>query len=135
MALSAAFSDGSRFLGIEWHVWKVVGWMGNAIFFSRFVVQWIATEKRRRVVIPVAFWWLSLAGSLTLLIYGLFYLKDSVVIFAYAFTWIPYIRNIVIHYRNRAALRRCHSCGTGATAQASFCAHCGEKLTEPSAVK
>ncbi len=75
-----------RFLGIEWHVWKVVGWLGNAVFFSRFVVQWYATEKRKQVVVPSAFWWLSLTGSLLLLAYALFYQKDSVFIFAYAFT-------------------------------------------------
>src|SRR4051812_43504362 len=94
-----------KFLGIEWNTWKVVGWCGNAVFFSRVVVQWIAAERRKRVVVPAAFWWLSLSGSLILLVYGLFYLKDSVVIFAYAFTWIPYIRNLVLHYRNRAQQR------------------------------
>src|SRR5262250_121483 len=90
------FNNG-RFFWIEWHVWKVVGWAGNAVFFSRFLVQWYATEKLKRVVVPTAFWWLSLAGSLLLLSYALFYQRDSVFIFAYAFTWIPYIRNLVIH--------------------------------------
>ena len=55
--------DGRLFLGIEWHVWKVIGWAGNVIFFSRFFVQWIATEKQKRVVVPISFWWLSLIGS------------------------------------------------------------------------
>ena len=94
---------GGKFLGIEWHVWKVVGWLGNAVFFSRFVVQWYATEKRKQVVVPSAFWWLSLSGSLLLLAYALFYQKDSVFIFAYAFTWIPYIRNLIIHRRHKNA--------------------------------
>ncbi|HEY5345334.1 MAG TPA: lipid-A-disaccharide synthase N-terminal domain-containing protein, partial [Verrucomicrobiae bacterium] len=75
-----------KFLGIAWSVWKVVGWLGNAIFFSRFFVQWYATEKKKQVVIPQAFWWLSLIGSVTLLCYSL-HQKDSVFIFAYAFTW------------------------------------------------
>ena len=88
--LNFIWHDG-KLLGIEWSVWKVVGWFGNAVFSTRFLIQWYATEKKKQVVVPQAFWWLSLIGSVTLLCYGLFYLKDSVVIFAYAFTWIPYI--------------------------------------------
>src|ERR1051325_1731383 len=103
MAVPASIWDGSRFLGIEWHVWKTLGWLGNVVFFSRFLVQWFATEKKRQVVVPISFWWLSLFGSLMLLIYGL-HQRDSVFIFAYLFTWIPYIRNIVIHYRQKAEM-------------------------------
>ena len=45
-----------KFFGIEWGVWKVFGWLGNGVFFSRFFVQWYATEKLKRVVVPtVAF--------------------------------------------------------------------------------
>jgi lipid-A-disaccharide synthase-like uncharacterized protein len=77
--------DGNRFLGIEWHVWKTLGWLGNVVFFSRFLVQWFATEKKKQVVVPISFWWLSLIGSLLLLIYGL-HQRDSVFIFAYLFT-------------------------------------------------
>src|SRR2546428_535560 len=86
-----------KFLGIEWNVWKVVGMIGNAVFFSRFLVQWYATEKLKRVVVSTAFWWLSLVGSLVLLSYVLFYKRDSVFIFAYVFMWIPYIRNLIIY--------------------------------------
>ena len=127
MAVPSFIWDGNRFLGIEWHVWKVVGWIGNGVFFSRFFVQWIATEKRKQVTVPISFWWLSLIGSILLLLYGIRQ-KDSVFIFAYAFTWIPYIRNIVIHYRNKAAQRSCGSCGASAVHNAAFCHKCGVKL-------
>jgi lipid-A-disaccharide synthase-like uncharacterized protein len=120
----------NNFLGIEWGWWKAIGWLGNVVFFSRFVVQWIATERRKRVVIPVSFWWLSLTGSLVLLIYGLFYLQDSVVIFAYAFTWVPYIRNIVIHYRNKARQKQCGTCRAQGMPHAAFCHKCGAKLDD-----
>jgi len=116
-----------RFLGIEWHFWKVVGWLGNGIFFSRFFVQWYATEKKKQVVVPQAFWWLSLIGSVTLLCYSL-HQRDSVFIFAYAFTWIPYIRNLVIHRRNKAAMSVCAGCGKKNPPQANFCPNCGGKL-------
>lgn len=118
--------DGKLF-GIDWSVWKVVGWLGNAVFFSRFFVQWYATEKRKQVVVPQAFWWLSLAGSVTLLAYSL-HQQDSVFIFAYAFTWIPYIRNLVIHRHNKAALMVCAGCGQKNPPQANFCPNCGGKL-------
>src|SRR5499427_9645025 len=98
------------FFGIRWGFWKAIGWLGNLVFSSRFFVQWYATEKLKRVVVPTAFWWLSLAGSLLLLSYALFYKRDSVFIFAYAFTWIPYIRNLVIHRRHEATQRPCPKC-------------------------
>ena len=118
---------GGKFLGIEWHAWKVIGWMGNAVFFSRFFVQWYATEKQKKVVVPVSFWWLSLVGSLLLLTYGL-YQRDSVFIFAYAFTWIPYIRNLIIGHRHAKAHQTCGECGNGSSPSAVFCPACGVKF-------
>jgi lipid-A-disaccharide synthase-like uncharacterized protein len=117
----------NQFLGIEWHFWKVLGWIGNVVFFSRFFVQWVATERRKQVVIPPSFWWLSLIGSILLLAYGIWQ-RDSVFIFAYAFTWIPYIRSLVIHYRNKAAQKNCPGCQALATREVVFCQRCGSKL-------
>ena len=125
--LAAWFWVNDRFLGIEWHAWKAVGWLGNAVFFSRFFVQWYATEKRKQVVVPMAFWWLSLAGSTLLLAYGL-YRRDSVFIFAYAFTWIPYVRNLVIAGRHADAHRRCPACDYVCPPMSNFCLRCGVKL-------
>lgn len=121
---------GGRFFWIEWHFWKVVGWMGNAIFFSRFFVQWYATEKKKQVVVPQAFWWLSLAGSLMLLCYSISQ-KDSVFIYAYLFPWIPYMRNLVIHRRNKAARYLCSGCGQKNPPQANYCPNCGVKALSP----
>lgn len=128
--LQHLFWHHDKFLGIEWHIWKVVGWLGNVTFFSRFMVQWYVTERQKRVVIPTAFWWLSLAGSLLLFSYALFYQHDSVFIFAYAFTWFPYIRNLVIHYRHTAAHADCPQCGIVCPPGSNFCPGCGVALKQ-----
>jgi lipid-A-disaccharide synthase-like uncharacterized protein len=119
---------GGRFLGIEWHFWKVIGWLGNCAFFSRFMIQWYASEKKKQVVVPVAFWWLSLVGSLCLLSYSLFFRRDSVFIFANLFNWIPYIRNLMIHHRKHTHDVECMQCHRHSPSLAKFCAECGAKL-------
>ena len=113
-----------RFLGIEWHVWKLVGWVGNAVFFSRFLVQWYATERQRRVVVPQAFWWLSLVGSLILLSYAI-QRRDSVFIAGQAFSWIPYLRNLWIHRKTKSSQRTCSSCDRINPAHYRYCPECG----------
>jgi len=124
------FWHDDKLLGIQWTVWKVVGWAGNVAFASRFFVQWYATERLKKVVVPTAFWWLSLVGSLLLLSYALFkQQKDSVFIFAYAFTWIPYIRNLIIHYRHKQAHLNCPACGVLCPPGSKFCYSCGEPLS------
>ncbi len=128
-SLHHLFWHDGRLFGVTWSVWKVIGWLGNAVFFSRFFVQWYATEKLKRVVVPLAFWWLSLAGSLLLLSYSL-HQEDSVFIFAYVFTWIPYIRNLVIHRRHAQAHLVCAACGKSSPPQSNFCAACGARLNE-----
>ena len=118
--------DGKLF-GVDWSVWKVVGWLGNVVFFSRFLVQWYATEKLKRVVVPLTFWWLSLAGSLLLLIYSI-HKRDSVFLLAYAFNWIPYVRNLIIDRRHAAAHLDCPSCGESCPPHSKFCFACGTRL-------
>ena len=127
-AINNVLFPGGRLLGIEWNVWKAIGWTGNAVFFSRFFVQWWVTEKRKQVVVPAIFWWLSLVGSLCLLAYALFYRKDSVFIFAYAFTWIPYIRNLVIHHRHKNAHVLCSDCAANCAPGSNFCFNCCHPL-------
>lgn len=124
------FPDG-KLLGIEWHFWKVIGWSGNAVFFSRFIVQWYATERLKKVVVPSAFWWLSIVGALLLLSYALFYQRDSVFVFAYAFTWIPYVRNLVIHRRHKRAHLTCPSCEVRCPPESNFCFACGTPVNQP----
>ncbi len=58
-----------------WHFtlnpWDALGFVGQAMFFSRFLVQWIASERAQRSYVPSAFWWLSLAGGSISLVYAI----------------------------------------------------------------
>jgi lipid-A-disaccharide synthase-like uncharacterized protein len=109
-------------------LWNLVGWAGQIVFFSRFIVQWYATEKKKQVVVPSAFWYLSIAGSLLLLLYAVFYDKHYVVIFSYAFSWIPYIRNLIIHHRHKEAHLDCPNCRKSCPPDSKFCPECGTRL-------
>lgn len=83
-------------------IWKAVGFGGQALFGSRFLVQWIATERRRQSVVPTAFWYLSLFGGLTLLSYAIS-IKDPVFITGQTFGVLVYARNLWFVHRQKAA--------------------------------
>ena len=82
--------------------WLILGLFGQALFSARILVQWIATERQKRSVVPVAFWWLSIAGSLTLLSYAI-YRKDPVFILGQSFGTTVYIRNLYFIRKQRLA--------------------------------
>ena len=75
-----------------------LGFVAQAVFASRFIVQWIASEKEKRSVIPMAFWYLSFTGGLLLTVYAV-YRKDPVFILGQASGLIVYTRNIVLRWR------------------------------------
>ena len=74
-------------------VWLAVGLAGQAFFTMRFLVQWIATERRRKSVVPREFWYFSIGGGLTLLFYAL-HLGDPVFILGQSAGLIVYSRNL-----------------------------------------
>ena len=85
----------------ETSLWIGIGFAGQLLFTSRFLVQWIASERRRESVVPVAFWWFSLAGGVTLLSYAL-WRHDPVFILGQAMGLVVYARNLaLIHAKNR----------------------------------
>src|SRR3954470_20134001 len=87
-------------------LWLIVGFAGQAIFTARFLVQWIASERKRDSVVPVAFWWLSLLGGLTLLSYAS-YRQDPVIIVGQAMGLVVYARNLMLVGKaKRRATRR-----------------------------
>lgn len=81
-----------------WNVWTAIGLLGQACFFGRFFVQWIASERKGASVIPTAFWFFSLAGSLVLLAYGI-HRKDLVIIIGQLPGFLIYTRNLWFIYR------------------------------------
>jgi lipid-A-disaccharide synthase-like uncharacterized protein len=78
--------------------WVSIGLGGQAIFMGRMLVQWFVSEKSKRSVIPVSFWWMSLIGSTMLLIY-FFWRRDIVGILGNATGWVVYIRNLILIHR------------------------------------
>jgi lipid-A-disaccharide synthase-like uncharacterized protein len=91
-----------RVLGLDWSMLSMFGLVGNGIFSARFLVQWIASERRGESVIPVVFWYLSIAGSLILCAY--FAVRhDPVGTLAYVPNSFVYARNLwLIRRRTRA---------------------------------
>src|ERR1700722_9944377 len=87
-------------------MWLTVGFLGQALFTARFLVQWLASERKRESIIPVAFWWFSLLGGLALLSYAIFR-RDPVIITAQAMGLFVYSRNLMLvsKSRRRAARR------------------------------
>ena len=81
-------------------LWGLFGIVFQAAFMARFLVQWVASERSGKSVIPVAFWYLSLIGSGGVLIYGIGR-GDPVIILGQMFGSIVYIRNLMLIYRGR----------------------------------
>lgn len=82
-------------------VWELIGFVGQAVFFGRFLIQWIASERKKRTVVPVAFWYMSLIGGFITLLYAI-HVGRLVFILAFSLSSIIYIRNLVIYYKRRS---------------------------------
>jgi lipid-A-disaccharide synthase-like uncharacterized protein len=87
--------------GEVWTPWLIVGFVGQFIFGLRFIVQWIATERAKRSVVPVAFWYLSLAGTVITLAYAIYRL-DPVFIASFSLNMVIYGRNLYFIHRRPA---------------------------------
>jgi lipid-A-disaccharide synthase-like uncharacterized protein len=82
--------------------WLAFGLGAQMMFAARFLVQWIASEMTGRSVVPLAFWFLSIAGGLTTLAYGLVR-REPVIIVGQIFGTLIYMRNIVLIFKSRRA--------------------------------
>ena len=81
-------------------IWLIVGFGGQAIFGLRFIVQWILSEREGESVIPIAFWYFSIGGGITLTVYAV-HIMDPVFIFGQGLGLLIYFRNLQLIFRSR----------------------------------
>jgi lipid-A-disaccharide synthase-like uncharacterized protein len=85
-------------------IWIIVGYFGQALFSARFIVQWLVSERKKQSVIPVLFWYFSIFGGATLLIYSI-HKQDPVFIVGQGLGLIVYFRNLYLVLRVKAEYR------------------------------
>lgn len=83
--------------------WVIIGLIGQAFFFMRFLVQWIVSEKRGESTIPLAFWYFSIGGSMILLTYAI-HRADPVFILGQSVGSIIYVRNLILIAKKKKTL-------------------------------
>ena len=98
---SLHFLAETHVFGILIHPWKIVGLSGSLVFGLRFVIQWIASERARKSVIPFGFWECSALGSLLMLSYFAIYQRDSVGVLSTAMPLPIYLRNLYFRYTHQ----------------------------------
>ncbi len=81
-------------------VWLIVGFIAQSFFATRFLVQWVASEKKKESVIPVYFWYISLVGGILLLAYAI-HIKDPVFILGQSTGAIIYTRNLMLIFSKK----------------------------------
>ena len=81
-------------------IFLIIGFLGQGVFASRFIVQWIYSEKKGESSIPIVFWYLSILGGLGLLTYAIFR-QDPVIIIGQSFGILIYIRNLFLIYKKK----------------------------------
>lgn len=83
-------------------IWVIIGIGAQLLFSMRFIIQWIASEKQRRSVVPELFWWFSITGGLTLLAYAI-HRQDPVFILGQSLGVVIYLRNLWLIYAEKRA--------------------------------
>lgn len=82
-------------------IWVMVGFLGQAMFSARFIVQWFVSEKAKESIVPIAFWYFSILGGMTLLTYAI-WRRDPVIICGQAGGLLIYARNLWFIHSKRA---------------------------------
>ena len=86
-------------------IFLTIGFIGQGLFASRFIFQWIYSEKKGESAIPIIFWYLSIFGGLGLLTYAIFR-KDPVIIIGQLFGIFIYLRNLILIYKKKINLKK-----------------------------
>ena len=84
-------------------VWVTIGFLGQGLFFMRWVMQWFKSEREGESTIPLSFWYLSLIGGLITLTYAI-WRRDPVFIAGQSIGNLVYVRNLMLVYRNKTQL-------------------------------
>jgi lipid-A-disaccharide synthase-like uncharacterized protein len=82
------------------NLWICFGFVGQLLFGSRFLIQWLASERKKESIIPLAFWYLSIGGSAILLSYAI-HRKDPVFILGQCTGLLIYFRNLTLIYKKK----------------------------------
>lgn len=104
LACGAEAQADPRHAGLS-SAWLIFGFGAQGLFFARMLVQWVASERARASIVPPAFWWISLAGGICLMIY--FLRRGDPV------GWLGQLGGILIYVRNLAFIRRLRKPETG----------------------
>src|ERR1700704_2044561 len=99
-SLTEAASAYASALGMREVLWIGIGFAGQFLFMMRFLWQWIQSERQKRSIIPIAFWYFSLAGGMTLLAYAI-HRRDPVFITGQTLGVFVYLRNLALIRRER----------------------------------
>src|SRR5215469_7367343 len=94
-------------------IWLILGFAGQALFASRFLVQWFRSEMEGRSVVPIAFWYFSIAGGLVSLVYAI-HIGSAPFAVGQGSGLLVYARNLYLIFRERAALKRAEADGSAA---------------------
>lgn len=83
-------------------IWLSIGFIGQALFSGRFIIQWIMSEKQRKSVLPIHFWYFSIAGGITLFVYAI-HKQDPVFIVGQGLGVFIYFRNLYFMKQEKLA--------------------------------
>ncbi len=91
-------------LSTEEKVWLGIGFLGQSLFFSRWLLQWFISEKKEESQIPVSFWYMSLGGSVIVLAYAI-HILDPVFMAGQSVGTLVYVRNLILIHRSKKRVK------------------------------